>query len=131
MPGVEYPVFLVYGFLPFLIFKTVCMQTMDGTRTNRALLSYRQVLLLDVFVAKAVATCVVETIVFLVVLVTLAMLGFDVLPLRPIELAGALLLAGLLAFGLGLLFAGLSSVAPDTRGATPADVHGTGPASTR
>jgi capsular polysaccharide transport system permease protein len=115
LPGVEYPVFLVYGFLPFLIFKTVCMQTMEGTRANRGLLAYRQVLLLDVFVAKAVATCVVETIVFLVVLTALAMLGFDVLPLRPLELAGVLLLAALLAFGLGLLFAALGSVAPDTK----------------
>jgi capsular polysaccharide transport system permease protein len=43
------------------------------------------------------------------------MLGFEALPPRPVELAGALALAVTLGFGLGLLFAALSSVAPDTK----------------
>jgi capsular polysaccharide transport system permease protein len=115
LPGIEYPVFLVYGFLPFLIFKTICLQTMDGTRANRGLLSYRQVLLMDVFVAKAAASFAIEAIVFVVVLVGLGMMGFDVLPARPVELGAVLLLTGCLAFGLGLLFAALSSVAPDAK----------------
>jgi capsular polysaccharide transport system permease protein len=42
-------------------------------------------------------------------------LGYDVVPMRPIELAGVLLLTGALAFGLGLLFAALGSVAPDAK----------------
>lgn len=115
LPGIDYPVFLVYGFLPFLLFKTICLQTMEGTRANRGLLSYRQVLLMDVFVAKALASCAVQAIVFGVVLTGLAMLGFEVLPVRPIELGGALILTVLLAFGLGLLFAALTSFVPDAR----------------
>ena len=115
LPGIEYPVFLVYGFLPFLLFKTICLQTMEGTRANRGLLSYRQVLLMDVFVAKALASCAVQAIVFTVVLIGLAMLGFSVLPERPVELGGVLVLTVLLAFGLGLLFAALTSLIPDAR----------------
>lgn len=115
VPGAEYPVFLVYGFMPFLLFKSICLQTMEGTRANRGLLSYRQVLLMDVFVAKALASCAVQAIVFAVVLTGLAMLGFDVLPVRPIELGGALILTVVLAFGLGLLFAALTSFVPDAR----------------
>ena len=47
------------GACPFLLFKTICLQTMEGTRANRGLLSYRQVLLMDVFVARPlrVAPC--------------------------------------------------------------------------
>ena len=115
LPGIDYPVFLVYGFLPYLFFKTICLQTMDGTNANRGLLSYRQVLLMDVFVAKAMAYCVIESIVFLIVIVGLLMLGFDVFAWRPVGLAGVLLLTVLLAFGLGLLFAALASFAPDIR----------------
>jgi capsular polysaccharide transport system permease protein len=115
LPGVEYPVFLTYGFLPFLLFKTICLQTMDGTRANRGLLSYRQVLLMDVFIAKALTHCAVSAIVFAIVLGGLAVLGFDVLPRLPIELFGVLALTAALAFGLGMLFAALGSVSPDLK----------------
>src|SRR5690554_7970604 len=39
VPGVEYPVFLVYNFLPFLLFKAICLQIIDGTNANQGLLS--------------------------------------------------------------------------------------------
>jgi capsular polysaccharide transport system permease protein len=112
-PGVEYPVFLIYGFLPFVLFKTICMQTMEGTSASRGVLSYRQVLLMDVFVAKMVAYTAIEAVVFCIVLGGLAMLGFDVLPAHPVEFVGTLAMTVLLAFGFGLLFAALGSVAPD------------------
>lgn len=115
LPGIDYPVFLVYGFLPFLLFKTICLQTMDGVSSNRGLLSYRQITLMDVFVAKAIAYCAIEAMVFAIVLAGLAMLGFDVLPPYPVEFAGALALTVALAFGLGLLFAALGSLVPDSK----------------
>jgi capsular polysaccharide transport system permease protein len=88
---------------------------MEGTNANRGLLSYRQVLLMDVFVAKALAHCAIETIVFAIVLAGLGMLGYAVLPNGPIELGGVLALTVGLAFGLGLLFAAVGSIAPDSK----------------
>lgn len=115
IPGVEYPVFLVYGFLPFLFFKSVCLQIVDGVNAAQGLLSYRQVQMLDVFIAKLLAFAVVQMIVFVVVLTGLALFGYDVLPARPVELVGATVLAIALAFGLGLMFAAVSSHIPDAR----------------
>ena len=115
VPGVEYPVFLVYGFLPFLLFKSICLQIVNGVNSAQGLLSYRQVLLMDVFVAKSMAHTVIQAIVFFIVLSGLALLGYDVLPARPIELAGLLVLTISLAFGLGLVLAAIASLIPDTR----------------
>jgi capsular polysaccharide transport system permease protein len=115
IPGINYPVFLAYGFLPFLLFKTVCLQTMEGTNANRGLLSYRQVMLMDVFIAKALAYCAIEALVFAIVLSGLAMFGFEVLPTAPIEFGLVMLLTVSLGFGLGLLFAALSSLVPDSK----------------
>lgn len=115
LPGIDYPVFLTYGFVPFLLFKAICLQTMEGTRANRGLLAYRQVLLMDVFVAKALAHCAVSAVVFAIVLGGLAMLGFDVVPPYPLELFGVLALTVMLAFGLGMLFAALGAVSPDLK----------------
>lgn len=115
MPGVEYPVFLVYGFLPFLFFKSICLQIVDGVNAAQRLLSYRQVQLIDVFIAKLLAFAATQAAVFIVVLTGLAMLGYDVLPARPIELAVVVLLTISVAFGLGLMFAAIASHIPDTR----------------
>lgn len=115
LPGVEYPVFLVYGLMPFLIFKSICLQIVDGVNAAQGLLSYRQVLLMDVFVARATAHCVIQAAVFAIVLTGLAVFDYDVLPPRPAELVGMLALSAVLAFGLGLLFAAITSLVPDAR----------------
>src|SRR5262245_30777321 len=46
--GYDYPVFLLYGLLPYFLFRSICNQTMDGVNTSRGLLSYRPVHLIDV-----------------------------------------------------------------------------------
>ena len=115
VPGVEFPVFLVYGFLPFLLFKAICLQIVDGVNAAQGLLAFRQVLLMDVFISKALAHFVIQAIVFIVVLTGLAMFSYDVLPPRPVELAGVLGLTLVLAFGLGLLLSAVGSLIPDAR----------------
>jgi capsular polysaccharide transport system permease protein len=115
MPGVEFPVFLVYGILPFLLFKAICLQIVDGVNAGQGLLSYRQVLLMDVFIAKAMAYFVIQAVVFIMVLTGLGMLDYHVLPPRPVEFAGVLALTIVLAFGLGLLFAAIASMIPDAK----------------
>jgi capsular polysaccharide transport system permease protein len=114
IPGVEYPIFVVYGILPFLLFKGICMQIINGVNAGQGLLSYRQVLLMDVFVAKALSLFVIQAIVFFIVLLGLGMLDFQVVPPRPIEFSGVLALTLILAFGLGLLLAAIASLIPDT-----------------
>ena len=115
LPGVEYPVFLVYGFLPFLLFKAICLQIVNAVNAAQGLLSYRQVLLMDVFIAKAMAHVVIQAVVFAIVLTGLTMFGFEVLPPHPVEFAGVLGLTVMLAFGLGLVLAAVASLVPDAR----------------
>lgn len=115
LPGVEYPVFLVYGFLPFLLFKAICLQIVNGVNSSKGLLSYRQVHLMDIFIAKAMAYAVIQAVVFALVLSGMSLFGFDVLPPRPVEFAGVLILTTTLAFGLGLVLAAIVSLVPDAR----------------
>src|SRR5690606_708149 len=84
---------------------------------GQGLLAYRQVQLMDVFVAKALAHSVIYAVVFTVVLTGLGMLGYSVFPLRPIELGAVLFLTIGLAFGLGLLYAAISCLMPHERAA--------------
>jgi capsular polysaccharide transport system permease protein len=113
VPGQDYPVFLLYGFLSFLLFKNACLKTMNGVATAGSVLSYRQVMLMDVFVAKLVAGTLMECLLIAMVLAGLALFGYEVLPRHPVELLGVLALAISLGFGLGLVFAALVSFVPD------------------
>ena len=70
---------------------------------------------MDVFISKAMAYAVIQAVVFTLVLAGLAMLGYDVLPVRPVELAGVLSLTVMLAFGLGVMLAAVASLMPDAR----------------
>ena len=115
LPGVEYPVFLLYGFLPFLVFKAICLQIVNGVNVAKGLLSYRQIHLMDVFAANAMAYVVIQAVVFALVLSGMALFGFDVLPPRPVEFAGVVILTVMLAFGLGLVLAAVASLIPDAR----------------
>ena len=115
LPGVEYPVFLVYGFMPFLMFKAICLQILASVNAAGGILSYRQVLLMDVFVAKALSYMVLQAVVFAIVLSGLVLFGYDVLPPNPVEFAGVLVLTVSLAFGLGLVLSAVASLIPDTR----------------
>lgn len=115
LPGVEYPIFLIYGFIPFLLFKSISLQIIDGVNAAKGLLAYRQVLLMDVFIARALAYTVIQSIVYVIVFSGLALLGFDVLPAHPVEFAGVIALTVVFSFGLGVVFAALASVVPDSR----------------
>ena len=53
MPGLEFPVFLVTGMIPFLLFQNLSNRLMDAVEANRGLFAYRQVKPLDTLVSRA------------------------------------------------------------------------------
>ena len=113
--GYDYPIYLMYGLLPYFLFRTICMQTMEGVNTSRGLLSYRPVHLIDVIMTKAIFTLALESMLFFVIGLGLTFFGHDLVPALPIE--WLCLLLGVAAFGLGLgmIFAALTSFMPDAR----------------
>jgi capsular polysaccharide transport system permease protein len=113
--GYDYPVFLLYGLLPYFLFRSICMQTMEGVNTSRGLLSYRPVHLIDVIFTKAVFTLTLESLLFLIIGAGLAAMGYDLVPALPIEWIGLLLGVSLFGLGLGMIFAAITSFMPDAR----------------
>jgi hypothetical protein len=50
--GIDFPVFIVTGIVPFLMFKNIALRVMDGVEANRALFAYRQIKPMDTFIAR-------------------------------------------------------------------------------
>jgi capsular polysaccharide transport system permease protein len=113
--GYEYPVFLIYGLVPYFIFRAICMQTMEGVNTSRGLLSYRPVHLIDVIFTKAIFTLALESVLFLIMAGLLTFLGYDLVPTLPVEWLILLLGVALFGVGLGMILAAITSFIPDTR----------------
>lgn len=115
LPVVDYPVFLLTGLVPFLMFRGLALRLMDAVEANRGLFNYRQVRTLDPIISRAALEIVLYSVVYLLMLGGLGWLGFHFLPAQPLELMGisvALLAAG---FGLGLIFAVVTEDLPGVR----------------
>ncbi|MEK8031857.1 ABC transporter permease [Ideonella sp. DXS29W] len=114
--GYDYPVFLMYGLLPYFLFRSICMQTMDGVNTSRGLLSYRPVHLIDVIFTKAIFTFCLESMLFLIIATALTVFfDYQLVPARPVEWLCLMLGIVLFALGLGMILAAMTSFAPDIK----------------
>jgi capsular polysaccharide transport system permease protein len=113
--GYDYPVFLLYGLLPYFLFRSICMQTMEGVNASRGLLSYRPVHLIDLIFMKAIFTLALESTLFLIISMGLTFFGYDLVPSLPIEWLGLMVGVCMFALGLGMILAAITSFIPDAR----------------
>ncbi len=105
LPGVDYVIFLITGLVPFMQFKAILMRMMDALDVNRGLLSYRQVKPIDAMLSRVTLEIAIYATVYLLGLGLLAWMGYDALPVRPLELMATTLALLMSAFGVGLCLA--------------------------
>lgn len=115
MPGIEYPVFLVTGLIPYFFFQHLTTRLMDGITANRGVFAYRQVKPIDALLSRAIVEALMNFVVYLLTLSALAWLGFHVLPALPLELIGVHLLIGYLGLSTGILAAVVAHDRPRVR----------------
>jgi capsular polysaccharide transport system permease protein len=112
--GVPIALFLLSGILPFNLFTKLLTQISAAVEANKALFSYRQVSAIDPVVTRLIIEVATFIIVYTIILLALAWLGFAVI---PDDLPKVLLATGLLvivATGLGLILCSLVSYWQDT-----------------
>ncbi|MCB1997507.1 MAG: ABC transporter permease [Burkholderiaceae bacterium] len=115
MLGVEMPVFLATGLLPYFLFQHLSLRLMDGIDANRGLYAYRQVLPFDTLMSRALVELMMNALVYAVTLGLLGWLGFHILPADPLEAMGVHALLFLLGAGLGVFAAVVSHRRPRVR----------------
>jgi capsular polysaccharide transport system permease protein len=115
VPGVEVPVFLATGLIPFFLFQHLAFRLMDGIDANRGLFSYRQVKPLDVLASRSVVETLMNLVVYGVTLGVLGWLGFHVLPAQPLEALGVNGLVIFFGTGFGIFCAVISHERPRLR----------------
>lgn len=115
LPGLEFPVFLLTGLVPFFVFRNLTLRGMDSVDSNRGLFGYRQVKPIDPMLARALLEVSLYSLIFVTMLAVMGWLGIEVAPHRPLEWLGVFAIVVVLGFSLGLVFAICTDDLPELR----------------
>ncbi len=117
--GMSTPVFLLGGFIPWLIFNNGVTDGMNAIWANRTLLTYPQLFPLDPLIARVLLQSAMQTVVFAILLCTAWGMGQHVEIVTPHAIFISLLLALLLGFGGGAMCSALNLMWPTTSQLVP------------
>lgn len=111
--GVEAPVFIISGYLPFLLFNKVANQVKAAVSANMALFCYRQVTPF----ATMLTRYLLEVLIFLMVLIVISLIliwfGFHPIPADFLPVFAASFLLSLFAFAIGMLLCVINRYSPE------------------
>lgn len=114
MPGVDLPLFLINGIVPFLVFKNISLKGMEAVNANQGLFAYRQVKPFDMVAARMVVEISLMACVYVLMLLGLWWLfGYNVLIHQPLQWMLILVTGCGLAFGSALIFCVIIDALPE------------------
>jgi len=109
LPGIDYPMFLMTGMLPYQMFSNTVTKSMAAFESNRGLFNYRQVKPIDALIARAILESLVYAIVFSIFIFAGMAMGFDAAIDNFIGLTAILTILLIFSFSCGLLCAVIGS----------------------
>jgi len=114
IPGIEVPIFLIHGIIPFLAFRNLTLKSMEAVNANRALLAYKQVKPFDMVMARSAVEILLMSCVFILVLAVLGwFFGYDISIHNPLQWLLVLATGAALALGCALIFCVVIDALPE------------------
>ena len=113
--GVEYPVFVLVGMAPFLLYRNTALRLMDSLRENRSLFAYKQIKPLDTYVARVLVETCISATVYSILVLGFAWFGFDMAVSNPLQWLATLAIGLLFTFGLGMVLALVTHALPSIK----------------
>lgn len=113
--GIDVSIWLMLGLVGYFTFRRTANQMGGAIDSNRALFTYRQVLPFDAIVVRGFLEGLVMLVAFLIAVVVMALIGFDIVPDHPLLLFGGFFGLWLFGAALGLLVAVGGEIAEETR----------------
>ncbi len=77
LPGVDYPMFLMTGMVPFQFFSNTVTRSMNAFQSNMGLFNYRQVKPIDTIIARCTVEFLIYFMVFILFMIAGSALGYS------------------------------------------------------
>lgn len=103
MLGIEYPVFLVGGMVPWFFFQKTVVRALNAVSANAGLLCYRPVRPIDTVIARIILEFIIFLLVFIVFLIGLYLSGYSLSSSHIDQLFSCWLFMGAFTFGFSLI----------------------------
>jgi len=114
IPGIDMPLFLMHGIIPFLLFRNITLKGMAAVDANRGLLAYRQVKPFDMVAARAIVETLLMACVYGLILAALGwFFAYNIAIQQPLQWLLTLVTGGALAFGSALVFCVVIDALPE------------------
>ncbi|AWB32557.1 ABC transporter permease [Orrella marina] len=114
IPGMEFPVFLLTGLVPFFMMRNIALGLMGAVDANRALFVYKQITPFDTFIARLIVNFVLMSCVYAILMFVLGFwFGYDISIDRPLYWMWAIFVGITFSFGLGLIFCVVVEAVPE------------------
>src|SRR5216117_2599539 len=110
--GIDFPVFVLVGLAPFLLFRNTALRLMNSPKENRSLFAYKQIKPLDTYIARVLVEFSISASAYAILVFGFAWYGFDMSIKSPIEWMLTILLGVLFSFGLGMLLSLIAHAMP-------------------
>lgn len=116
VPGMDFPVFLLTGIVPFMMMRNIALKLMDSVEANRALFAYRNITIFDTYIARVLVECSIMSCVYAILLFLLGFwFGYDVSVAYPVQWLAALANGVLFAMGLGVFLSVIVQAMPNAK----------------
>lgn len=116
LPGVDVPMFLVTGIVPFLLFKNVVLKGMEAVNANHGLFVYRQIKPFDCIAARTIVEFAMMATVYVALIFALSFWGHSAPTISsPLKWIGMLITGMALSFGLALIFCVVVDALPESK----------------
>lgn len=113
LPGVSYPIFLITGIMPWLLFSNILNRGMVAVNSNATLFSYRQVKPMDTIVTRTILEALIQMLVFAVILLFAVWIGHDININDPFRVLVALGVLVAFSFGLAICLCIVATLYPE------------------
>jgi capsular polysaccharide transport system permease protein len=116
VPGMEYPVYLLTGIVPFFLMRNIALKMMEAVNANKSLFVYPNIKPFDTFVARVIVEFALAACVYVLLLVIMGLwFDFDVTTHKPLQWLAALFTGIVFSFGLGLILCVVGEALPNSK----------------
>lgn len=106
--GTSLEVFVATAVVPFFFFREMMMRVESAARSNRALLYFPIVKVIDTVIARILLEAATWIMIAMLTLTILGLMGFEAMPADPVKCIWGMVVTGWLGAGLGMVNAAVA-----------------------